>query len=155
MKKTLITTSALAVLFMALASLKPAAEKNQLEKIWYNQEKTSKIQIYLAKDGSYYGKIVWLKEPNDKDTGKPRTDKENPDKDKRETPLINLLILRQFKQEADNPNVYSGGTIYDPKNGKTYCGKITFKGTTLDLRGYLCSASFLGRTATWTLAEGQ
>ncbi len=155
MKKTIITTSALAVLFMALASLKPTADKNQLEKIWYNQEKTSKIQIYLAKDGAYYGRIVWLKEPNDAETGKPRVDKENPDESKRSTPLINLVILRQYHPDPNNPNVYTGGTIYDPKNGKTYCGKITFKGNTLDLRGYLCNASIFGRTATWTLAEGQ
>ncbi len=155
MRKSILTASVMAILFMIITSMTPTPEKNQIEKIWYNQEKTSKIQIYLAKDGSYYGKIVWLKEPNDKDTGKPRTDKENPDEDKRETPLINLLILRQFKQDASDPNLYTGGNIYDPKNGKTYCGKITFKGNTLDLRGYLCSATFLGRTSTWTLAEGQ
>ncbi|MFN8298465.1 MAG: DUF2147 domain-containing protein [Chitinophagales bacterium] len=155
MRKSILTASVMALFFMVITSMTPGPEKNQIEKIWYNQEKTSKIQIYLAKDGSYYGKIVWLKEPNDKDTGKPRVDKENPDEDKRETPLINLLILRQFKQDASDPNLYTGGNIYDPKNGKTYCGKITFKGNTLDLRGYLCSATFLGRTSTWTLAEGQ
>ncbi|HSK11577.1 MAG TPA: hypothetical protein VK907_00100, partial [Phnomibacter sp.] len=49
------------------------AQKDPIERIWYNQEKTSKIQVYKANDGKYYGKIVWLETPNDP-SGKPRTD---------------------------------------------------------------------------------
>ena len=60
-----------------------------------------------------------------------------------------------FKKNPDNKDEYIDGKIYDPKKGKTYCGKVTFKGNSLDLRGYICSMSFLGRTETWTLAEGQ
>ena len=130
-------------------------EKNQIEKVWYNQEKTSKIEVYLAKDGKYYGKVAWLKEPNDEETGKPKLDKENPEEKLRSTPVMGLLILRGFSVDPADKNLYTGGTVYDPKNGKTYCGKLTFKGSTLDLRGFICSASFLGRTSTWTLAEGQ
>lgn len=152
MKRTFAV--ALLTLFTATVFMSAKApEKNQIERIWWNQEKTSKIQIYLAKDGNYYGKIVFLDEPNDKDTGKPKLDKENPDESKRSTPIMGLLILKGYKINPENKNEYIDGKIYDPKNGKTYCGKITFKGNSLDLRGYLCSASFLGRTATWTLAE--
>jgi uncharacterized protein (DUF2147 family) len=152
MKRTMaltIATLLVATVFMSVIQV----EKSPIERIWYNQEKTSKIQIYLAKDGNYYGKIVWLDEPIDKETGKPKTDKENPEYKNRNTPLMGLVILKGFKVNPENKNEYTDGRIYDPKNGKTYCGKITFKGNTLDLRGYLCSASFLGRTAVWTLAE--
>ena len=128
------------------------AQKNQIERVWYNQEKTSKIQVYLAKDGKYYGKIVWLDEPNEKD-GKPKVDKENPESSLKDKPLNGLLILKGFSVDANDKNLYTGGTVYDPKNGKTYCGKLTFKGTVLDLRGFICSMSFLGRTSSWTLAE--
>ena len=128
-------------------------EKNQIEHIWYNQEKTSKIEVYLAKDGKFYGRIHWLDKPNDDKTGKPKTDKENPDEKLRNAPLMGLLILKGFSVSGDDKNLYTGGTVYDPKNGKTYCGKITYKGSTLDLRGFICSVSFLGRTSTWTLAE--
>lgn len=152
MKRNLVSLIVM-VLFATAAFAQ--REKNQIEKIWYNQEKTSKIEVYLAKDGKYYGKIVWLKEPNDAETGKPRTDKENPDEKLKATPLMNSLILRGFSVDPEDKNLYTGGTVYDPKNGKTYCGKLTFKGTTVDLRGFICSASFLGRTSTWTLAEGQ
>lgn len=151
MKKSIAILSLLVGIVILTGSFMQR-EKDQLEKTWYNQEKTSKIQIYLAKDGKLYGKIVWLKEPND-ETGKPRTDKENPEEKLRSTPLMGLLILKGYAPSAEDKNVYEGGKIYDPKNGKTYCGKITYKGNTLDLRGFLCSASFLGRTSTWTLAE--
>lgn len=128
-------------------------EKNQIERTWWNQEKTSKIRIFLATDGKYYGKIELLTEPNDEKTGKPKLDKENPDEAKRKDPVLGLLCLKGFKVNPEDKNQYIDGKIYDPENGKTYCGKITFKGNSLDLRGFLCSASFLGRTAVWTLAE--
>lgn len=127
------------------------SQKDQLEKVWLNQEKTSKIFLYKSSDNKFYGKIVWLKITND-ENGIPRVDKNNPVSHLKKTPLINLIILRAF-EKTDDPNVYENGTIYDPNNGKTYCGKITFKGKELALRGHLCSFSILGRTSTWTLAE--
>ncbi len=153
MKKS--TLPAVFALILCLAFTGKIFAQDQIEKIWYNGEKTSKIQIYLAKDGHYYGRIYWLKEPNDKETGKPRTDKENPDEKLRNTPLQGMLIMTGFRKNPDNKDEYIDGRIYDPKKGKTYCGKITFKGKTLDLRGYLCSLTFLGRTETWEMAEGQ
>jgi uncharacterized protein (DUF2147 family) len=128
-------------------------EKNQIEHTWWNQEKDSKIQIYLATDGKYYGKILWLKDPNDEKTGKPKVDKENPDDAHKSDPIIGLVFLKGFSIDEENKNLYTGGSIYDPKNGKTYCGKITFKGSSLDLKGFICGLPFLGRTANWQLAE--
>ena len=54
------------------------AQKDKIEHVWYNEEKTSKIQIYKGADGIFYGKIVWLIRPLDID-GKPKLDKFNPD----------------------------------------------------------------------------
>ena len=144
---------AIATLLLFSISTFAQREKNQIEKVWYNQEKTSKIEVYLAKDGKYYGKIVWLDKLNDEKTGKPKLDKENPEDALKSSPIMGLLILKGFSIDAENKNLYTGGTVYDPKNGKTYCGKLTFKGNTIDLRGFICSVPFLGRTSTWTLAE--
>lgn len=116
--------------------------------IWYNEEKTAKIQIYEAKDDRYYGKIIWLREPNE--NGRPRTDKNNPDKSKRSSPLMDLLVLRGFTKKSATS--FEGGTIYDPKNGKTYDCKMTLKGDQLDIRGYV-GISLLGRTSTWTRTQ--
>ena len=147
---------ALSILILSLAFVtKSSAQKDPIEKIWWDGDKGSKIEIYLAKDGSYCGKITWLKEPNDPKTGKPMLDKENADEKMRSAPVLGLVLMKGFRKSADDNNIYKGGTIYDPKNGKTYCGKITLKGKSLDLRGYICSFSLFGRTETWELAEGQ
>ena len=60
-------------------------------------------------------------------------------------PLVDLVILKGF--EADG-NTYDDGTIYDPQNGKTYDCKITYKGKTLAIRGYI-GISLFGRTTVW------
>ena len=154
MKKSLL--SAITMLIFSFVFVgKSFGQKDQLEKTWYTKDNASKVQMYLTQSGTYAGKIVWLKEPNDKDTGKPKLDKENPDESKRSTPVLGMVIMQGFKKSPDNKDEYIDGKIYDPKNGKTYCGKVTFKGKSLDMRGYLCSLTFLGRTETWTLVEGQ
>ena len=44
---------------------------------WFTENNEAKVEIYKSGD-KYYGKIIWLKEPNDKETGKPKKDKNNP-----------------------------------------------------------------------------
>ena len=127
------------------------AQKDPIEKTWYNKEKSSKIQIYKATDGKFYGKIVWLKITHD-EKGEPRKDKHNSDIDAKQQPLNGLLIIKGFSR-AENSIIYEDGTIYDPNSGKKYCGKITFKETELALKGFICGISLLGKTSTWTLAE--
>ncbi|PZP50109.1 MAG: DUF2147 domain-containing protein [Pseudopedobacter saltans] len=116
-----------------------------IEGDWLNEEKEGKIEIYKHSDGKYYGKLVWLKDPNR--DGKPKTDVNNKDAKLKNQPLIGLNILKGFSKDGD---IYSGGTIYDPKNGKTYSCKITAKDkNTLSIRGYI-GVSLLGRTTVWT-----
>ncbi|MBL7719194.1 MAG: DUF2147 domain-containing protein [Flavipsychrobacter sp.] len=124
-----------------------SAQADPIERVWLNGAKSGKVQIYKAKNGKYYGKIVWLAEPNR--DGKPKLDINNPDKSKQSEPLMGMLILKGFKKDGDT---YEDGTIYDPKNGKTYSCKMTLKGKTLEVRGYV-GVSMLGRTDTWTIAE--
>lgn len=128
------------------------AQQTTAERIWYNAEKTSKIQIYKAVDGKFYGKIVWLQKPAD-ESGKPRTDIKNPKENLRNTPLLNYPILKGFIQNAEDPNVFEDGTVYDPNNGKTYCGKLTVNNKELKLKGFICGFSLLSRSSIWTLAE--
>src|SRR5215217_3985884 len=99
------------------------AQKDRIEGLWFNEEKTAKVQIYLANDHKFWGKIVWLKEPLR--DGKPKTDINNPKKNSRNQPLIGLPLLRSFEKDGDKK--YTDGEIYDPKNGKTYSCTITYK----------------------------
>lgn len=125
-----------------------AFAQDPIEGLWYNEEKTAKIRIYKAKNDKFYGKIDWLKEPV-KD-GKERTDEKNPDEDKRSEPLLGLVVLKGF--EKSGKDEYEDGTIYDPKNGKTYSCIITYKGDKLNVRGYV-GFSWIGRTAVWTRVQ--
>ncbi len=124
------------------------AQADPIERLWYNEEKTAKIQIYKATDGRFYGKVVWLKEPNR--DGKPKTDINNPDEARRNDPEMGLPVLKKFKKDGENG--YEDGTVYDPLNGKTYSCKMTLKGDELHVRGYI-GFSLIGRTATWTKAN--
>jgi uncharacterized protein (DUF2147 family) len=124
------------------------AQADPLEGFWFNDTKHAKIQVYKGKDNKLYGKIVWMAEPNR--NGKPKMDEKNPDESKRTQPVIGLVILKGFKQTA--PNLYEDGTIYDPKNGKTYSCKITKKGDELDVRGFV-GISLIGRSTKWTRAD--
>jgi uncharacterized protein (DUF2147 family) len=153
--KTLLLASVLAFtsFFGANAVTSTTAEGDAIIGKWLNQEGTSHIQIFKATNGSfagkYYGKIVWLKEPLK--NGKPKVDDLNPNPAKRSVPLMNLQILKDFVYDADDKE-WEDGTIYDPKNGKTYSCYMTLSGNKLDVRGYV-GISMIGRTSVWTRVQ--
>jgi len=141
-------------LFMLVAiSSAVSAQKDQICKVWYNQEKDSRLEIY-QNGKTFEARIIWLKEPNEKN-GKPKVDKENPDDKLKNRPVLGMVVLKDIYKTAKDPNYYDGGHVYDPKNGKTYDCHMTFTGKTIELRGYVLGMSFLGRTSVWTLAEPQ
>jgi uncharacterized protein (DUF2147 family) len=120
------------------------AQKDKIEGLWYNEEKTAKIEVYKATDGKFWGKIVWLKEPMR--NGAPKVDEKNPNESLKKRPIMGLTLLKHFS--VAGKNTYEDGEIYDPKNGKTYSCKITYKGDKLDVRGYI-GISLIGRTTVW------
>ena len=142
------------IIFMVLAltamvNVKSYAQKHKADDIvgnWLTEERTAKIQIY--KEGNKYsGKIVWLKEPIDPATGKPKLDKLNPDAKLTTVPLLGLCIMKNVVFDGDDE--WNDGTIYDTKNGKTYHCYLKFESPLiLKLRGYI-GFSLLGRTSHW------
>ena len=126
---------------------------------WKPSNGRSVVQIYKGNPDNgenpdkYYGKIVWLSEPND-ENGNPRTDINNDDKELRKKALKGLVIMKDMEfEEIDGRVVYwEGGTIYDPNNGSTYDfeAEIDKKNpNTMDGRGFI-GVSLFGRTDTWT-----
>ncbi|MFN0083573.1 MAG: DUF2147 domain-containing protein [Ferruginibacter sp.] len=99
-----------------LALLSPfivfAAKADDILGIWLTDNDESKIEIYKA-GNEYFGKIIWLKEPNDK-SGNPKKDVNNPDKTKRNNPAIGILVLKNVRYK----NGAWEGIIYGPKRGK-------------------------------------
>ncbi|WP_374951133.1 DUF2147 domain-containing protein [Mucilaginibacter sp.] len=140
MKKSL-----LAFLIIAACSFSASAQSaDAILGKWLNPSGEGQIQIF-KKGSKYFGKLIWLKVPDE--DGKPKLDKFNPDPALKTRPKLNLEVLKDFVYDGDN--VYENGTIYDPKNGKTYSCKMTLKGDVLKVRGYI-GVSILGRTENFT-----
>lgn len=111
---------------------------------WKLEDGTAIVEVYKQGD-VFNGKIVWLENPNEPD-GTPAKDKKNPDPKLRSRQLINLNMLSGLKK---NGTEYSGGTIYDPGNGKTYNCSMKVEGDVLKVRGSLDKKGLLGRTMDW------
>jgi uncharacterized protein (DUF2147 family) len=123
-------------------------QSTDINGIWFNQQKDAKIKIY-ATNGKHYGYIIWLKEPIDPATGKPKLDKNNPDDAKKNQSIKGLEILKNLVWDNDDQE-WSDGKIYDPKSGNTYSLTCKLKDSnTMELRGYM-GISLLGRTDIWT-----
>lgn len=131
---------------MFLVSAAKGQDADALTGVWEPGHGKAKVKIDEI-DGKFYGRIVWLKEPNDPDTGKPKVDKNNPDESMRDVPLRGYRILKDFEYVGDG--VWENGTIYDPEKGETYNCVITMKDEdTLEIRGYIGVKTF-GRSDTW------
>lgn len=148
-----ITLLAMPTLLLANASGSPGKDDpDAIIGIWKNGEGTGHIQI--TRNGEkFQGKIVWLKEPIDPQTGKPKLDKQHPEAAARSRPLMGLTNMWGFHYEKEG--VWEGGKIYDPKKGSTYSCTIRMKDeNTLEVRGFI-GISLIGRTDVWTRQPGK
>jgi uncharacterized protein (DUF2147 family) len=113
---------------------------------WLVQAGTSRIRVADC-GGALCGTIIWLKEPNDPDTGKPKTDKNNSDASKRSRPLLGVQIVLGMKPAGADKWT---GQVYNAEDGKTYSGNLTFSGgSSLQLQG--CAlGGLVCKGQTWT-----
>ena len=86
-----------------------AQEADKIVGIWWNDEKTTKIEVE-KKDGKFIGTIVYMI-PEKYENGEPPKDDENPEKSLRERSLIGLQILSGFEYDAKS-NEWKSGLIY-------------------------------------------
>ena len=114
--------------------------------VWLTQTGTSRIRVADC-GGALCGTIIWLKEPNDPDTGKPKTDKNNSDAAKRSRPLLGVQIVLGMKPAGADKWT---GQVYNAEDGKTYSGNLTFSGgNSLQLQG--CAlGGLVCKGQTWT-----
>ena len=149
------------LLIVSLLSLSLPAFSDEADNIlgmWLTAEGKSKVEIYKCSD-KYCGKIVWLKIPqyplDDPQGmgGKDKVDRENPDGGLKTRPLLGINVIQGFIYDGESE--WDDGTIYDPRNGKTYNCKMTLTDeNTLEVRGYVGLPLF-GRTAVWTRTKGE
>ena len=114
--------------------------------MWLTQTGGSRIRLADC-GGALCGTIVWLKEPNDPDTGKPKTDKNNSDAAKRSRPLLGVQIVLGMKPAGAGKWT---GQVYNAEDGKTYSGNLTYSGgDSLQLQG--CAlGGLVCKSQTWT-----
>ncbi|WP_374329205.1 DUF2147 domain-containing protein [Soonwooa sp.] len=99
----------------------------------------SYVEIFKKSDGKYYGKVVQLLiKPSDPNCTGCKDDRKG-------KPILGMEVIRGLSKDG---NEFTGGTITDPKNGKTYKCTVTKDGDKLNVRGYM-GISLIGRTQTW------
>jgi uncharacterized protein (DUF2147 family) len=135
MTRSLSSALALTGLALGLAVARPALAAD-ISGVWLTD--TGDAHVRIAKCGANMcGTIVWLREPNDPATGRPRTDVNNPDAARRAHPMMGIEVAIGF-HPADNEGAKYAGTFYNAKDGKTYRGSIAPSGPDkLDVEGCL------------------
>jgi len=141
-----LTLAATALLAFTCAQGAFAAEPTGT---WLTQTGGSRIKIADC-GGALCGTIIWLKEPTDPDTGKPKTDKNNSDAAKRSRPLLGVQIVLGMKPNGTGK---WSGQVYNAEDGKTYSGNLTYTGgDSLQLQG--CAlGGLVCKSQTWTKAN--
>ena len=95
--------------------------------------------------GGLCATIASLREPNDPQTGKPKTDIHNVDPSKRNRPIVGIQIFTGLRPEGANKWT---GQIYNPEDGKTYDANVVLENaSTLRVQGCVL---FICKTKTWT-----
>ena len=143
--------AAMLVFFSLLLSSKIARAQNADAIVghWLTGSGKAHVEVY-KQSGKYFGKIVWLKTPLN-EQGKPKVDKNNPEDNLKDRPLMGLVNLWDF---VYSDGEYEDGKIYDPESGKTYSCIMKIKDDgTLSVRGYI-GISLIGRTDVWQRVKG-
>jgi uncharacterized protein (DUF2147 family) len=141
MKKLIV----FAVVLLGSFSVALAQDADAVKGVWMNDEKDAKVEIYKS-GNSYFGKIIWGKDMYEPDGKTSKKDSKNANAEMRNRSMINMVILSDF---TFNNGEWTGGELYNPKNGKTYKSKMKLTGENLEIRGYVGSPMF-GKTTTWT-----
>lgn len=127
-----------------------ASTANDISGYWLTAQKGSIIQF--SKTGNTFsGKMAWNRNPYDK-SGKPLKDVNNPDKSKRNNPLIGTEMVTGLTYNPKT-DTYENGKIYQPNTGKSFnCTvKLTDKNTVMHLTG---GVGFITKTLVWTRTSG-
>jgi uncharacterized protein (DUF2147 family) len=133
------------VLWLApsLAAALPAT----LTGTWLTADGTSRVRFEPCQAATC-GRIVWIADPVDKDTGGPVLDKNNPKPELRTRTLVGITLLFGL-MPVEAPGEWDGH-VYNPQDGNTYDVIITLKSADrLELKGCLI-AGFLCMGETWS-----
>jgi uncharacterized protein (DUF2147 family) len=135
---------------LALAGFSAAAQNTPVG-LWKTIDDDGKTEKSLVRitdsSGMLSGKIEKIFDPAKQDSKCDKCSDERKDK-----PVLGMVILRNLKQDPDDKETWSGGEILDPNNGKTYKARLKplDGGRQLQMRGYI--GPFY-RTQVWQRVE--
>ena len=112
--------------------------------VWLTEKGDARVHVSPCGAG-ICGKVVWLREPIDPNTGKPQVDDKNPNPKLAARPMIGLQIFIDMK--STGPGTWAGA-IYNGDDGKVYASKVSLQSPTA-LRVEGCVGALCGGE-TWT-----
>ena len=113
--------------------------------VWLSSDGRVKVKVSDCQ-GALCGRVVWLKEPLDPETHRPRTDKKNPDASKRGQPMLGLNVVRGLQPAGENK---WSGAIYNADDGKSYDVNVKLVSSKkMALEG--CMVRVFCKSQTWT-----
>jgi uncharacterized protein (DUF2147 family) len=113
---------------------------------WLTQDGKATVRIADC-GGALCGAIISLKEPNDPETGQPKTDKNNADASLRSRPMLGVQIVLGMTPNS-KPASWTG-QVYNAEDGKTYAGTLTLQDAkTIKLEGCILGG-LICKTSTW------
>jgi uncharacterized protein (DUF2147 family) len=134
------------LLFLTLGFLNYIQAQEPSDKIfgiWFNEDKTSKIELYKTGE-TYSGKIIWLAELEKNPENKPK-DINNPNPEMRNKEILGLDIITGLQYSR---GIWVNGMIYAPKRG--VYAKCTIELVSDERLKIIVSKSGLTRTQIWT-----
>jgi len=143
--KSIIAAALLAAAVTAWAQGTPVG----LWKTIDDDGKTEKSLVRITDGGGgvLTGKIEKIFDPAKQDSKCDKCSDERKDK-----PVLGMVILRNAKRDAEDQDTWTGGEILDPNNGKTYRTRLkpVEGGKQMQMRGYI--GPFF-RTQVWQRVE--
>jgi uncharacterized protein (DUF2147 family) len=117
--------------------------------LWLTQKGDARIQVSNCGPG-ICGKVVWLKDAIDPQTGQPQVDDKNPNPALRSRPMVGVQLF--IGMTPTGPNSWAG-RIYNADDGGTYDSKVKLLSPTqLNVEG--CLGAFCGGEV-WTKIGGR
>jgi uncharacterized protein (DUF2147 family) len=126
---------------LLLAPIVAGAQTTGPAGVWLTQKGDAQVRVAPC-GAALCGTIIWLKDPIDSETGRPITDKLNPDPARRNRPIIGLQIM--FGMTPSGQDRWSGH-FYNSDDGKTYQGNLVQLGPT-SVRAEGCFLICMGET---------
>jgi uncharacterized protein (DUF2147 family) len=158
--RTAALAGMLAMLSLGQCGEAPAAPRNPDDVLgeWEIEEGGSIVALRRCGENNerFCGQLSWMEHNtytgDDPNAGELKIDRENPDPELRDTPLLGIDLVHGFRWDPEQ-NRWVDGKIYNPFDGETYsCWLEMESEKKLKIRGYI-GLPILGMTTYWARPE--